>query len=218
MEERQASHGYGASGDASRVIAVVAKARVVEVWHIQCQRREYREHETDLPTEIQTRVVNGRQERRDIRRIQRARQEWCHLIIRRHQATRILRWGPSIGLMMLIPGTLLAAGSANRGITELPLTLLILQCALIIFGGLLAIGSGWRVIARRLQLAEGMPLETLGVSAYTLGLPNEVVALEPVPAGYRASRFTSEIEVDLPMGSWTVVEEFETDYGWYRAV
>ena len=218
MEERQASHACGASGDASRVIALVAKDRVVEVWHIQCQRREYREHEIDLPMEIQTRVVNGRQERRDIRRIQRARQEWGHLIIRRHKATRILRWGPSIGLMMLIPGTLLAAGSANRGITELPLTLLILQCVLIVLGGLLAIGSGWRVVARRLQFAEGMPLESLGVSAYTLGLPNEVVALEEVPAGYRASRFTSEIEVDVPMGSWTVVEEFETDYGWYRAV
>jgi hypothetical protein len=95
--------------------------------------------------------------------------------------------------------------------------LVILECALIILGGLLAIGSGWRVVARQLQLAEGLPLESLGVSACALGLSNEVVALEPVPAGYRASRFKSEIEIDLPMGSWTVVEEFETDYGWYRA-
>ena len=206
----------GASADGSRVIAIVAKDRVVEVWHVYRQRTEYRERETDLPTEIQTRVVDGRQERRDIRRMQRAQQEWGHLIIRRHQATRMLRWAPPIGLMMLIPGTLLAAGSASRGIMELPVAWLILQCALIILGGLLAIGSGWRIVGRRLQLSEGMPLGSLGVSAYTLGLPNEAVAMEPVPAGYRASGFKSEIEVDVPLGSWTMVEEFETDYGWYR--
>ena len=216
MEERTASL-EAASADAPRVIAIVTKGRVVEVWHVQRQRTEYRQQETELPAEIQTRVVNGRQERRDVRRIQRARQEWGHLIIRRHQATSTLRWAPSIGLMMLIPGTLLAAGSANHGKTEPSLTLLILQSALIIFGGLLAIGSGWRLVARRLQLAEGMPLESLGVSACTLGLPSGVVALEPMPAGYCADRFKSEIEVDLPMGSWTVVEEFETNYGWYRA-
>jgi hypothetical protein len=35
--------------------------------------------------------------------------------------------------------------------------------------------------------------------------------------GCRASRFKGEIEVDAPAGSWSVVEEFESDFGWYRA-
>jgi hypothetical protein len=118
--------------------------------------------------------------------------------------------------MMLIPGALLAAGSATHGITQSSITMLILQCILIILGASLAVGSGWRLLAPRLSLGEGMPLESLGVSARTLGLPSGVVALEPMPAGYRAGRFKGESEVDLPMGLWTVVEEFETDYGWYR--
>jgi hypothetical protein len=117
---------------------------------------------------------------------------------------------------MLIPGTLLAAGSANLGIAQVPLSLLILQFTLITIGGLMAISAGWRVITRRVQ-PSGIPLESLGVSSHALGLPNGALVLEPMPVGCRASRFKGEIEVDAPAGSWSVVEEFESDFGWYRA-
>ena len=55
MEERTASLD-AASADAPRVIAIVTKGRVVEVWHVQRQRTEYRQQEIELPAEIQTRV------------------------------------------------------------------------------------------------------------------------------------------------------------------
>ena len=169
------------------------------------------------PAEIQARVVDGRQERREVHRTQLARQEWGHFIIRRHQATRMLRWAPTIGLTMLIPGTLLAAGSANLGIAQVPLSLLILQFTLITIGGLMAISAGWRVITRRVQPRSGIPLESLGVSSRALGLPNGALVLEPPPVGCRASQFKGEIEVDAPAGSWSIVEEFESNFGWYRA-
>jgi hypothetical protein len=217
MFKRNASPPDGAPTDDSRMVAIMANNRIIEVWDIHRQRTEYRERATDLPAEIQARVVDGRQERREVHRTQLARQEWGHFIIRRHQATRMLRWAPTIGLTMLIPGTLLAAGSANLGIAQVPLSLLILQCTLITIGGLMAISAGWRVITRRVQPSNGIPLESLGVSSRALGLPNGALVLEPLPVGCRASRFKGEIEVDAPAGSWTVVEEFNSDFGWYRA-
>jgi len=217
MFKRNASSADGAPADDSRMVAIIANNRIIEGWDIHRQRTEYRERETDLPAEIQARVVDGRQERREVHRTQLARQEWGHFIIRRHQATRMLRWAPTIGLTMLIPGTLLAAGSANLGIAQVHLSLLILQCTLITIGGLMAISAGWRVITRRVQPRSGIPLESLGVSSRALGLPNGALVLEPPPVGCRASQFKGEIEVDAPAGSWTVVEEFNSDFGWYRA-
>ncbi len=217
MFKRNASSADGAPADDSRMVAIMANNRIIEVWDIHRQRTEYRERETDLPAEIQARVVDGRQERREVHRTQLARQEWGHFIIRRHQATRMLRWAPTIGLTMLIPGTLLAAGSANLGIAQVHLSLLILQCTLITIGGLMAISAGWRVITRRAQPRSGIPLESLGVSSRALGLPNGALVLEPLPVGCRASRFKGDIDVDAPAGSWSVVEEFESDFGWYRA-
>ena len=217
MSKRNASSADGAPADNSRIVAITANNRIIEVWDIHRQRTEYRERQTDLPAEIQARVIDGRQERREVHRTQLARQEWGHFIIRRHQATRILRRAPTIGLTMLIPGTLLAAGSANLGIAQLPLSLLILQFTLIAIGGLTAISAGWRVITRRVQSSNGIPLESLGVSSHALGLPNGALVLEPLPVGCRAARFKGELEVDAPPGSWSVVEEFESDFGWYRA-
>jgi hypothetical protein len=217
MSKRNARSADGAPADNSRIVAITANNRIIEVWDIHRQRTEYRERQTDLPAEIQARVIDGRQERREVHRTQLARQEWGHFIIRRHQATRILRRAPTIGLTMLIPGTLLAAGSANLGIAQLPLSLLILQFTLIAIGGLTAISAGWRVITRRVQSSNGIPLESLGVSSHALGLPNGALVLEPLPVGCRAARFKGELEVDAPTGSWSVVEEFESDFGWYRA-
>jgi len=217
MFKRSTNPADGAPADDSRIVAIIANNRIIEVWDIHRQRTEYRERRTDLPAEIQARVVDGQQERREVHRTQLANQEWGHFIIRRHQATRMLRWAPTICLSMLIPGTLLAAGSANLGIAQVPLSLMILQFTLITIGGLMAISAGWRVITRRVQPRSGIPLESLGVSSHALGLPHGALVLEPLPVGYRASRFKGEIEVDAPAGSWSVVEEFESDFGWYRA-
>ncbi len=217
MFKRNFSSADGVPSENSRIVAIIANNRIIEIWDIRRQRTDYKERETDQPSEIQTRVVDGRQERREVHRTQRARQEWGHFIIRRHQVTRMLRWAPTISLMMLIPGTLLAAGSANVGIAQVPLSLLVLQCTLISLGGVMAICAGWRVITQRVQPSNGIPVESLGVSSRALGLPTGALVLEPLPGGCRASRFKCEIEVDAPAGSWTVVEELERDFGWYRA-
>jgi hypothetical protein len=116
---------------------------------------------------------------------------------------------------MLIPGTLLAAGSAKQGILQVPLSLLIIQTALITLGGLMALSSGWRILTRRLQSNEVLPLETLGVSGHALGFPAATFASEPAPGGYRSGRFRGQLEVDAAMGEWELVQEYE-DQGWWR--
>ena len=125
-------------------------------------------------------------------------------------------WMPSLGLMMLIPGTLLAAGSASQGILHVPLGILIVQFALITIGGLLAVASGWRVM-RRLSPSNGVPLESLGVCGHALGCPAGVVASELLPNGFRAVRFRGLIEIEAPIGEWNVVEEHEADGGWQQS-
>src|SRR6185369_17744003 len=101
-----------------RVVAIISKQQIVELWHIHRLRTNYKEREIDLPKEIHSNIVNGRRERHQVHRRQLSRQEWGHFVIERYQATRMLPWTPSVGLMMLIPGTLLAAGSASQGISE----------------------------------------------------------------------------------------------------
>jgi hypothetical protein len=205
-----------AASIAPRLVAIVSKQQVVELWHIQHQRTKYRERESSLPTEIRTRVLNGRRERCDVHRRQVAVQAWGHFVIRRYQATRMGPWLPSLGLGMLIPGTLMAAGTASQGVLSVPVSILILQTALVSIGGVMAVASGWRLLTQRLRSADGAPLESLGVSGRALGMPADTVASEPAPKGYRRGRFKGFLEVEIPMGEWSVVEHLTTDAGWHR--
>lgn len=205
----------GGPTQSPRVVAIIAKKQIVELWHIYLLRRDYKERDIELPAEIRTCVVNGRQERFKFNRRQLARQQWGHCLIRRYQATRMVPWTPSVGLAMLIPGTLLAAGSANQGIMDVPLSMLIAQSALITIGGLLALGSGWRIVTQRLRFTGDIPLESLGVSGHALGFPNGTVASEQLPGGYRTGRLRGTVEVEVPVGQWNVVEEYTDELGWH---
>jgi len=217
MSKSKANSPATVSTDTPRTVAIVARNQVIELWHIHRLRASYKEREVHLPAEIRTRTVNGRREQCDIQRRHLAHQEWGHFVIRRYQATRVLPWTPSIALMMLIPGTLLAAGSANQGIMEVPISLLVLQCALIGAGGMMAIASGWRLLTRQMPSTDGVPVETLGVSGHALGLPNDALVAESLPGGYRARHFKGQLEVDAPVGPWIVVEELTSDLGWHKA-
>ena len=199
-----------------RVVAIIAKNQILEVWHIHHMRTDYRERDMELPKEVRTRLVNGRRQRYQVYRRQRALQEWGRFVIRRYQATRMVPWMPSIGLTMLVPGTLLAAGSANQGIMRVPLGILIVQFILISLGGLLAVASGWRIL-RRMSPSGGVPVESLGVSGHALGFPSGVIASEILPSGFRAGRFKGQIEVEAAIGQWNVVEEHEADGGWSQS-
>jgi len=198
-----------------RVVADIAGNEVVELWHLHLQRTDYRERDIEVGKEMRVRLVDGRRQRREVHQRQIERQQWGRFIIHRYQATRMLPWTPSIGLAMLISGTLLAAGSARQGIMQVPLSLLVIQTALISLGGLMALSSGWRIISSRLRSNEGLPIETLGVSGHALGFPAASFASEPAPAGYRAGRFRGELEVDAALGEWAVVQKYE-DQGWWR--
>jgi hypothetical protein len=199
-----------------RLVAIISKQQVVELWHIQHQRTNYRERETSLPTESRTRVVDGRRERCDVHRRQVAVQAWGHFVIRRYRATRIGPWMPSLGLGMLIPGALMAAGTASQGALNVPIGILILQTALVSIGGLMAVASGWRLLTDRLRPTDGAPLESLGVSGRTLGFSSDTIASEPVPKSYRPGRFSGYLEVEIPVGQWSVVEHHTSEAGWHR--
>ena len=196
--------------DTSRLVAIIAKKQVVEVWHIYRQRTVYREREVDLPQKVRDRTTA---EGRGVYRRQISRQEWGHFAIRRYQSTQIQPWMSSLGLIMLIPGTLLAAGSANQ-IMQVPIALLVLQCALVTIGGLMALASGWRILVRRFVSSEGVPLESLGVSSHALGFPKDVIASDPVPSGFRRGRFKGTIHVEIPVGRWEVVQEYTIESEW----
>jgi len=217
MSKSKANSAATISTDTPRTVAIVAKNQVIELWHIHRLRSSYKEREVHLPAEIRTRTVNGRREQCELQRRHVSHQEWGRFMIRRYQATRMIPWTPSIGLMMLIPGTLLAAGSANQGIMEVPISLLVLQCALIGAGGMMAIASGWRLLTRQMPSTDGVPVETLGVSGHALGLPNDALVAESLPGGYRASQCKGQLEVDAPVGPWIVVEELTSDLGWHKA-
>lgn len=201
----------------SRIVTIIQNNRVAEIWQITRTGTTYKEREVDLPKEVLHRAVNGRQLRCDVNRHQIARQEWGSFIIRRYRATRILPWGPAGGLMMLIPGTVLAAGSANRGITQVPLIMLLLAVALITVGGFLTIASGWRILARQAPPTAGVPLESLGVSSRALGLEDPVFASDSIPAGYRLSNCKGLIEIESPIGEWEILKEYSVEAGWYWA-
>jgi hypothetical protein len=199
--------------DTSRLVAIIAKKQVVEVWHIYRERTTYKEREVDFP---QTARSHDAMEGRCVYKRQISRQEWGHFVIRRYQATQIQPWMSSLGLTMLIPGTLLAAGSANQ-VMQVPIGLLVLQCALVTIGGLMALASGWRILVRRLVSSDGMPLESLGVSSHALGFPKDVTASDPVPSGFRRGRFKGTIHVEVPVGRWEVAEEYTIQSEWPRA-
>jgi len=125
-------------------------------------------------------------------------------------------WMPSLGLGMLIPGALMAAGTASQGVLNVPLSILFLQTALVFIGGTMAVASGWRLLTGGLRSADGAPLESLGVSTRALGFPSDTVASEPVPKSYRAGRFNGTLEVEIPVGQRSVVEHHSSDAGWHR--
>src|SRR5579872_2016035 len=192
-----------------RVVAIVVRGQVVELWHMRCDHTDFKEQEVNSAQPLRTRMADGRLG--NSRVFRRQQQEWGHFVIHRYQATRVLPWLPSLGLAMLIPGTLLAAGSTAHGIMEVPLTLLVLQSTLITLGGAFAMASGWRVISRRVQCSSARPLETLGVCSRALGFRDNVAAADVMPSGYRAGRFKGTLEVQLPVGDWIVVEEYATE-------
>jgi len=117
---------------------------------------------------------------------------------------------------MLMAGTLLAAASANRDVTQAPLSILILAVGLITVGGLLTMASGSRILVRPSFSGAVVPLEAFGVSGQALGFSSQVIASESLPAGYRPTYFKGSIEIDAPVGDWKVLEEYSTDAGWYR--
>jgi hypothetical protein len=195
-----------ALNNASRVVAIVAKKKVLEVWHIQCQGIDHRESQVDFHTPSPNQVGNDRRGYHDISGRRLARQEWGHFLIERHHPTRIRRW-TSLGLMMLIPGTLLAAGSANQGLVQIPTGLLILQFALITIGSLLTLSSGWRTPLEHWNSSEGVSLESIGVSSQALGFPSGVLASESLAKYYGCGRLKGAVEIDAPLGDWNVVEE-----------
>ena len=193
-----------------RAVAIIEKAQILEIWHIQHLRTVYKERDLELPKIHRTRTINGQRQRYNVYRRQVAHQEWGHFLIRRYQATRLIPWMPSLSMGMLIPGTLLAAGTASSGIMHVPLVLLVLQSLLVSVGGVLAVASGWRIL-RRLRPGGVIELESLGVSGHALGFPTGVVALDVVPTGFRPGRFKGAIEVEGSVGEWKIVAEHEAD-------
>lgn len=193
--------------NSSKLVAIVANKRVVEVWQILCDRTDYREREAVVPEEVLGHVVRGRRERQVLQRHQISRQEWGHFLIRRFHARRTQPWMSSVGLTTLVPGALLAAGSANQGVDTVPIGMLVLQGAMVAMGSLMALTAAWRMIARRWISASGQPLESLGVSAHAMGFPKDALACESVPSGYGRGRFKGFVEVELPLGEWELVQD-----------
>jgi len=191
----------------SKLVAVMAKGQIVEVWQILCDRTDFREREAVVPQEVLGHVVKGRRERQIVQRHQTSRQEWGHFLIRRFNAKRTQPWMSSLGLTTLVPGALLAAGSANQGVATVPIGMLALQGAMVVMGSLMALTAAWRVITRRWLSVTGQPLESLGVSSHAMGFPSDVMACEGVPSGYGRGGFKGFVEVELPLGEWELVED-----------
>jgi hypothetical protein len=191
----------------SKLVAIVANQQVVEVWQILCDRTDFREREAVVPEEVLGHVLKGRRERQLVQRHQVSRQEWGHFLIRRFHAKRTQPWMSSLGLTTLVPGALLAAGSANQGVATVPIGMLVLQGSMVVMGGLMALTAAWRMIARRWLSVTGQPLESLGVSGHAMGFPKGVIACESVPGGYGRGTFKGFVEVELPLGDWEVVQD-----------
>jgi hypothetical protein len=214
MPNSSTSAGQHDAPNSPRVVAIVAKQQIIEIWHIYRRSTVYKERHIEVAEKAHKSTLSGFRDTRSVYRHQLAQQEWGQFVIRRYQATRMLPWAPSAGLFMLIPGTLLAAGTANQGLVDVPLSLVIIQSALISIGGLLALASGWPILFRRLYSGGGVPVESLGVSGQAIGLPTGAVAAEPAPRGYRPKVLKGEVQVELPVGQWKVVEEHLTDVSW----
>jgi hypothetical protein len=198
-----------------KVVAILAKNKVVEIWHIHREREDFEERDVELPKEVRTRTMNGHRESYDVHRRQLSRHEWGYFVIRRYKATRMLPGTRSLGLMMLIPGTLLAAGSASQE-ARVSAGMLIIQSALVAIGGLLSVASGWPLLRRLQRCPDGVPLESLGVSGHKLGFPDGALASESLPRGYRPGRFRGELQIDAPVGRWNVVKVYSYDLWWHR--
>src|SRR5260370_38726303 len=112
MFRRDADSNDDSASPTPRVVAIVARNEVIELWHIHLQRADYRERDIEVGKEIRVRETDGRRQRREVHRRQVERQPWGRFVIHRYQATRMLRWSPSLALALLMPGTRLAAGSA----------------------------------------------------------------------------------------------------------
>src|SRR5579872_7349289 len=80
----------------SKLVAIMAKGRIVEVWQILCDRTDFREREAVVPQEVLGHVVKGRRERQIVQRHQTSRQEWGHFLIRRFHAKRTQPWMSSL--------------------------------------------------------------------------------------------------------------------------
>jgi hypothetical protein len=191
----------------SKLVAIMAKGQIVEVWQILCDRTDFREREAVVPQEVFGHVVKGRRERQVVQRHQTSRQEWGHFLIRRFNAKRTQPWMSSLGLTTLVPGALLAAGSANQGVATVPIGMLVLQGSMVVMGSLMALTAAWRLITRRWLSVTGQPLESLGVSSHAMGFPSDVMACEGVPGGYGRGGFKGFVEVELPLGEWELVED-----------
>lgn len=191
----------------SKLVAIMAKGQIVEVWQILCDRTDFRERESVVPQEVLGHVVKGRRERQIVQRHQISHQEWGHFLIRRFHPKRTQPWMSSLGLTTLVPGALLAAGSANQGVATVPIGMLVLQGAMVVMGSLMALTAAWRVITRRWFSVTGQPLESLGVSSHAMGFPSDVMACEGVPSGYGRGRFKGFVEVELPLGEWELVSD-----------
>ena len=165
-----------------RAVAIIEGNEIMEVWHIHHIRTVTRRTRPATPKVLRTRTISGQRQRYNLYRHQVAHQEWGRFLIRRYQATRLVPWMPSLSMSMLIPGTLLAAGTANGESCARPFGLLILQSLLISVGGVqwLFTALGLRIL-RRLRPGGTIELESLGVSGHALGFPTGVRALEPVP-------------------------------------
>lgn len=191
----------------SKLVAIMAGGQIVEVWQILCDRTNFREREDVVPQEMFGHVIKGRRERQVVQRHRISHQEWGHFLIRRFHAKRTQPWMSALGLTTLVPGALLAAGSANHGVATVPISMLVLQGAMVVIGSLMALTAAWRVITRRWLSATGQRLESLGVSGHAMGFPPNVLACEGVPTGYGRGAFKGFVEVELPLGEWEVVDE-----------
>jgi hypothetical protein len=110
-------------------------------------------------------------------------------------------------LATLVPGALLAAGSANHGVDTVPIGMLVLQGAMVIMGSLVALtaargsspGNGSRRQDSRWNRSAYpvMPCDFLQASL----LANQC------PAGYGRGRFKGFVEVELPICDWEMVED-----------
>ena len=50
-----------------RVVAIIAKNEVVELWYLHLRRTDYRERDIEVGKDMRVRLVDGRRQRREVR-------------------------------------------------------------------------------------------------------------------------------------------------------